>query len=438
MRLYGSGKDATTFITLVLSGKKVTTSRGPLFGAAKTSAKTHGSPAKAKAAHDELLAKYRAEGFCVMGELPAPQVPIARDAALEAELRRDRDDPAPYLVYADWLQGQGSPLGEMLVLAQGKKKRQADAIAKKIGLPEPDLATVEWRHGLWKTVFFDNSLDHMTDEYDPAAFARAVFASPLCAALEELRIGMLRWDFQDDPAVLAEAGKHAWAADLVRLRVGDVSTSIDMNHHAVGAVGKQITKTFPRLRSLWIRSGETYGGPATFGVDGLALPELTELTVETCAMSRKRMKAIAAAKLPRLERLTLWFGEYAREATATVADVVPVWSGAFPYLTHLGVCNSELVTDVARLLPASKLAPKLRSLDLSRGTFGDDDAAELAAEAKRFRALATLDVSRSFLTAAGVRALKAAFPGVTVVAKDQRAERDEADYGSARYVSVRE
>jgi uncharacterized protein (TIGR02996 family) len=438
MRLYRTEKGQHVFWSAELAGKKLTTAAGAMFGSSKTSTKTYGTPAKAKAAHDELVAKHREQGYLVMGELPAPQVPIARDPAMEAELRRDREDPAPYLVYADWLQGQGSPLGEMLVLAQRKKMKQAEAIAKKIGLPDPDMAVVEWRHGLWRKLRFNNTVDHMTMAWEPAAFARALFSSPLCCALEELSIGMLRWEDQDDPDVLAEAGKHAWAKELPRLRVGDVEGDIDMNHHGIGTVGKIITKTFPKLTSLWMRGGQSYEGEKTLDWSGLALPELAELTIETCAMSRKRMKSIIAAKLPKIERLELWFGAQDRDGNATVADVAPVWNGHFPKLTHLGLCNTELVTDIVRLLPDSKIAAQLVSLDLSRGTFGDDNAAELAAGAKSFRALKTLNVSRSYLTPAGIRSLKAAFKGAKVVADDQSREYNPAEYGTARFVSVSE
>ena len=43
-----------------------------------------------------------------------------RNSELEAAIRVDRDDPGPYQVYADWLQLQGSPLGELLILAQSE------------------------------------------------------------------------------------------------------------------------------------------------------------------------------------------------------------------------------------------------------------------------------------------------------------------------------
>jgi uncharacterized protein (TIGR02996 family) len=440
MRLYRIERGHTKTWRIDLEGKKVTSISGGDYEKQTKKTKTYGSPAKAKQAHDELVAEQREDGWRALGELAPPSIPIVRDPGLEAELRKDHADPAPYLVYADWLQGQGSPLGEMLVLAQRKKAKQAAAIATKIGLPSADMAKVGWRFGLWQWLHLDNQVDNMAADFDAVAFAKGLFSSPLCAALEELRIGMLRWEGCDDPDVIVEAGKHAWAKDLVRLRVGDVDKDIDMAHHGIGQVGKAITKAFPNLTSLWLRSGESYEGPETLGFAGLDLPRLTELTIETCAMSRKRMKSLIAAKLPALEKLVLWFGERERElATATVADIAPLWSGPqFPRVRHLGLCNTELVTDIVRILPTSKLAPQLESLDLSRGTLGDDDAAELAESAASYKKLTTLNVSRSWLSTASIRALKSAFKGKKIIADDQQEPLDPEEYGRERYVSVSE
>jgi uncharacterized protein (TIGR02996 family) len=432
--LFKRDSKQTTVWRVERTGKTVTTTIGAAYGNQKQTKKRFSSPAAA-------IADKRQAGFRALGEIDPPSIPISRDVALESEIRKHRDDPAPYMVYADWLQGQGCAFGELLAYAQRKKPKQERAIAAKIGVPPADMATVGWRFGMWQWLKLDNTVDSMPekDEFDPIAFARALFTSPFCAALEELRIGMLRWDYQDQADVVAEAGKQAWAQDLVRLRVGDVGEDIDMNHHAIGEIAKPISKAFPNLESLWLHSGsQDWSGPRTFEIAGLELPKLRELTIETCAMSRKRMKALAAAKLPALEHLELWFGSKDGDGNATIADVAPVWTGAFPEVRHLGLRNTELVLDIVRLLPDSKLAKQLVTLDLSKGTFGDAEAEELAAGAAKFSALTSLVVDDSWLTAAGIRTLKKAFPKAKLSAKDQQELLDPEEYGSDRYVSVSE
>ena len=443
VRLWKHDSKGTTVWQATLNGKTLTTTVGKPYSDQKPSKKSFKTLPAAKQGLAQLVAEKREAGFRGLGEIDPPSIPIARDAALEAEIRKHRDDPQGYLVYADWLQGRGCELGELIAYAHRKKPKQALAIAKKIGLPPENMATAGWRFGLWQWLKLDNQVDSMPpadDKFDPVAFARALFTSPLCAALEELRIGMLRWEYQDQPDVVAEAGKQAWAKDLVRLRVGDVGDDIDMDHHTVGDIGKAITKAFPNLESLWLHSGsQEWSGPRTFEIGGLDLPKLRELTIETCAMSRKRMKALTAGKLPAIEHLELWFGDQRESATATTADVAPVWDGKlFPRLRHLGLRNTELVLDIARLLPESKLAKQLVSLDLSKGTFGDAEAAALAEGAASFSSLTTLVVDDSWLTKTGIGVLKKAFPRAKVSAKNQQELLDPEEYGRDRFVSVSE
>jgi hypothetical protein len=301
------------------------------------------------------------------------------------------------------------------------------------------MATVEWRHGFWKSLRIDNQVDWNDADWDPMPFARSLFGSPLCAVLDELKLGMLRWDFHDQPSVLAEAGTYAWAKDLRSLHVGDVDRNVDMNHHSIGDVGKTIAKVFPNLRALRFHSGSQSwrGKGETFGISGLALPKLESLVIETCALTGKRLKALLAADQPALASLELWFGDPDRDSIAKLADVKPILDGvAYPKLRHLGLLNTVMCTDLVRLLPAAKIAKQLELLDLSMGTFHDEDAAELATEAKAFPALRTLDVTDSYLTKAGIRTLKQAFGKVEVLAKDQR-EMDDDDEGE-RYISVGE
>jgi uncharacterized protein (TIGR02996 family) len=439
IKLHLIQKQGTQVWEAELAGKQVTTRSGSLHSMMKAKTFKLGTPEKARAKYDELVAAQRKLRYRTLGEIDAPAVPIARDEALEAAIREDRDDPAPYLVYADWLQSQGSPVGEMLVLASRNKRKEAAAIAKKIGLPDEQVAQVGWRHGLWEWLYINNDVDPSDSSWDPVPTARALFGSPLAAALEHLRIGMMRWDYQDDPDVIREAGKHGWAKDLLRLTVGEVDRNIDMAHHAIGEVGRATTQAFPKLVELKLRSGQQSwrGRKETFGFGGLDLPDLKELVIETCAMTRPRMKMLTGAKLPKLEKLEVWFGDKMHESITPIAECTPIWEGKlFPKLEHLGLCNSELTTDFVRLVPPSKIAGQLVTLDLSRGVLDDNDAKELLAEAKRFPKLKRLNLDRSYVSAALLKQLKAAFKGVEVTAQNQK-ERDPDD-PDWRYVSVGE
>ncbi len=451
MKLVAKGPKATDpsqSWQITLAGKTIITQSGLLDGKQREKKQSFKTPKLAKEAHDKLVADKRGGGYRGRYELPAPKVTSVRDEKLEAVIREDRTDRGAYSVYADWLQAQGSELGQVIALALANKPKPALALAKKFGLPPATLATFGWRFGLWQWLRLENSVDWMDASFEPLVLARSLFASPLCSALEELRLGILRWDENatDVPAVIAEAGRHAWAHDLAKLHLGDVSGDIDMAHHVVGDVGKAISKHFPNLTSLKIHSGSQSwrGSKETFGIGGLVLPKLTKLTIETCAMSRKRLKSLREAKLPALEHLEVWFGAREQDCDAKVADVLPLFDGTlFPRVRHLGLRNTELVADLVRLLPMSKLAGQLEVLDLSMGTLNDEEASELAEAAGSFKALTTLNVDDSFLTSAGLKTLKAAFKGKQVVSTEQREpddydDEDEDEGAGNRYVSVTE
>ena len=358
-------------------------------------------------------------------------LPVAEptNAGLERAIRGG--DAGACGVYADWLQSQGSVMGEWIALAaalegQSDQRKQA-RLAELTGmlrLPSEEFATWETKHGFFQWLRLENSNDWMTEAFDAEVFVRKLFATPLCASLAELRIGILRWDqnSQDVPRVLEVAGDFAWSKTLTALHLGDVSSNIDMLHHVIGDVGAIITKTFPALRSLTLHSGAQAWRNVgeTFGVAGLALPELATLVVETCAMTRERLRELLAAKLPALTRLELWFGGMDRDATATVDDLAPLFDeDPFPGVTRLGLCNQEFGGELLELLAEAKLAERIVTLDLSRSTLDATTAPQLAAMAKLFPALRVLDVSDNFLSADDLATITSAFANVEVITGEQ-------------------
>ncbi len=451
--VHGKGK-AQKYWMIWRHGRELKQTWAPTRGAERTRITPFKSEKAAQQKYDELIAAKYKEGYRDVYPPEPPVVPPApppssstRDATLEAALRATPDDPAPYAVYSDWLQSHANPLGEIMALALAGKKLTPKRLAV-LGLPSDQLATFGWRWGMWDWLRLENAVDWMDSKFDAVGFACTMFDMVPCAALRELRIGVLRWEHNHDdvPAVLAEAGKRAWARELRSLHLGDVPDNVDMAHHVIGAVGKAISKAFPKLRTLILHSSEqTWHGKGvkTFTVAGLDLPELESLTIETCSLTKARVKELCAAKLPKLAKLELWFGMKDFDADATLRDVAPILDAkAFPHLTSLGLCNTEHACDLADVLPNATIAPQLVELDLSKGTLDDDAAETLASLAAAFPKLARLDVSRSFLTSSAITRLARAFgKRVAIVAEGQRFDMDDDDEGRAdemRYVAVYE
>jgi hypothetical protein len=327
-------------------------------------------------------------------------------------------------------------------VALSKKKdpaltKRSNALIKKLALLDEDLGELTFKWGLLESVRIENRRDWMDDQFDCRPVLEKLFGSAACVALRELKVGVIRWDgHQEDLQRLFEiAGRFEWAKALERLHLGDVQ-DVDMTHHSLGTVGKAISKTFPALRSLILHGGQHYADhDASLDFSGLVLPELKQLVIETCSMNKKRLEALWAAKLPKLEGLTLWFGD--REdygATATLKDLAPLLEGkVFPNLKHLGLANAAFESELAAALPKSKLAPQLESIDLSMGTLHDGDVPGLVAAAKTFKKLRSLDVSDNFLSKSGVAALAKAYPHL-----DAGEQRVGYEVDGQRYVSVSE
>jgi uncharacterized protein (TIGR02996 family) len=395
---------------------------------------------RARAAYDELVAERKAAGF--EESAPIPTKLEAREPTLEAAIRANRRDDGAYEVYADWLQQHGNPLGELIGLQRAlaeqddaKQRARVQRLLAVLRLPDDELAELHWRWGFWRVLKLENRT--AKEPVDPVAFARGVFAHPACTALEELRIGSLRLDVDrdraDTPALIVEAGRAPWAADLVSLVLGDVSPDIDMAHHCVGDVGPAISSAFPRLERLLVHSGDRDGEPGfALGLAGLALPQLTQLTIETCSLSRRHLVKILGAYLPKLTELELWFGSPAYGADVAIPDLEPLLAGrAFPHLTSLALCNAEFEDQLARVIHEAPIAAQLTHLELSMGTLDDGGAAVLAQHAASFPRLTALEVHENFLTQTGIQALRAAFPNVELNADRQRE-------GNDRYVAVAE
>ncbi len=425
---------------LVLDKKKLTTRWGGTGVPMKSTTKTFGTAAKAKDSYDTAVAAKLEEGYRDPSSLGEPPKEMPRNPVLEAAIRANREDPAGYEVYADWLQQQGSPLGELIVLQQQAKTARAAKVIDELGLPGAMIAKFGWRSGFWQWLRIENDADWMDDKYAAVEVARNLFSRPMCAVLEELRLGILRWDHNDVdvPAVIAEASNHVWAADLPKLHIGDVDGNIDMAHHMIGDVGKSISKAFPRLQWLKLHSSEqAWRRAGTFGFSGLVLPELRELVIETCSFSKKRLAQLLAAKLPKLEKLEVWFGSDNYGCDVSIKSLTKILDGsAFPRVRHLGLCNAEFQNDIAIAMTSAKISPQLESLDLSKGTMTELGAEALIAGAKSFRKLTALKLDENFLPMETIRAIRKAFPFAT--ADDQKTPDNSVAGETHYYVSVAE
>jgi uncharacterized protein (TIGR02996 family) len=142
------------FWDITLSGKSFTTTYGKIGASGQTTIKSFKSDADAKKEHDKLVAEKTKKGYVLVGgkakagkpngkpdgkaakpakgAAPAPTGKRdARNKALEAAILANPADREAYTVFADWLQEQGDPRGELISLQLGYKEGQAKKLIEK-------------------------------------------------------------------------------------------------------------------------------------------------------------------------------------------------------------------------------------------------------------------------------------------------------------------
>ncbi|MFD8299692.1 STM4015 family protein [Streptomyces bauhiniae] len=149
---------------------------------------------------------------------------------------------------------------------------------------------------------------------------------------------------------------------------------------------------FPELAEFGVRGGT--------GLEFTALEHaaLRKLVVETGGLPVEVVRGVGGSDLPALEHLELWLGDSMYGADTTVSDLEPILSGTrLPALRHLGLRNSEIQDEIAAAVASAPVVARLRTLDLSMGTLGDEGAAALL-DGQSLTHLGFLDLHHHYIT----------------------------------------
>ena len=399
------------------------------------------SAEEAKAEYEKLIASKVKKGYRLAGAEPEAEAPKKKKSPDGAPPLENLDDPAAYLVYADWLQGQGDPRGELISVQHARltddsaalRKREAQLLKGQNDAFFGDLAdllkedgglSVTWHLGFLKSARIGR--DTYDSDLDVGGTLKALLELPIAAHLDTISIGMCAetdGNFQDaiDALIKLEPPK------LRSLFLGDFEfpdqSDISMTH--VGDTSK-LYRAFPALHSLTLR-----GASATLGK--IDLPELREFTFETGGLGRDCIDAICEAKWPKLRKLHLWFGDDNYGAEGDLDAIKPILNGkGLAQLQHLGLMNCDFITGNIDALAKAKILPKLKSLDLSMGAMGDEDAEAMVRHAGAFKHLEQLVVSENYFTRRGLYLLGRLGPQVVSESQNEAATAD------GRYVAVGE
>ncbi|MFD3546157.1 STM4015 family protein [Streptomyces sp. NPDC058655] len=231
------------------------------------------------------------------------------------------------------------------------------------------------------------------DEEWPEVFARFVEAVDT-RAVRALIVGGWAEAYDTPNTEVVEAlVKAAGAFPALRaLFIGDVTyeeCEISWLHQSDVT---PLLDAYPALEEFGVRGGE-----------GLVLRpvehrSLRVLRIEAGGLPRAVVRAVAGCELPALTDLDLWLGTSWYGADADVSDLEPFLSGArLPALRRLALRNSEIQSEIAAALAGAPVVARLKVLDLSMGTLGDEGVAALL-EGQPLTHLEKLDLHHHFIS----------------------------------------
>lgn len=223
--------------------------------------------------------------------------------------------------------------------------------------------------------------------------------------------------------IVANAGK---LTGLRALFVGEMTyEDCEMSWIKQGSY-KGLLEAFPALEVLRIR------GMQDLVIAPFEHAKLRELVIETGGLPLQIVQNLAQSKMPALEHLELWLGDdgygFDGEASDYQQALTQIVAGCS--LRYLGLRNSEIADELAKMLATQDWVGKLETLDLSLGTMGDEGARELLKSAA-IKSLKALNLAHHYISAQMQAQLKA-LPLVVNLDDDQSAD------GEDRYVSVAE
>jgi hypothetical protein len=193
-----------------------------------------------------------------------------------------------------------------------------------------------------------------------------------------------------------------------------------------------LLRVFPHLETLTVKGG------TMLVLEPVEHPALRALEFQSGGLPDDVVRAVGASVFPALESLEMWLGIEEYGGDATIDDMAGILNGrGLPALTTLGLMNSEIQDGIAAAAAAAPIVSRLRRLDLSMGTLGDEGAEALLA-GQPLTHLEQLVVSHHFMTKRMCDRLAEALPGIVLGLEDVEEEDDPDGSEVWRYVEVSE
>ncbi len=472
--VFSDGK-SNKFWNIDLQGSSFTVTFGKVGTKGQTQKKDFADAAKAKQAHDKLVAEKLGKGY-VETSAARPRGTAPLQESLEQALAENPDDLAAHSAYADYLSEQGDPRGEFIQvqLALEDPSRPAEE-RKQLQNREAELLkqhAKQWLGDLGRFLVGQWSGPDKPYHYQfrrgwldlvrVLPFHEAILASlarspeaRLLSRLEvvydmryhpfdfdkftegprkALRAGEGETETYDTATLLPPLLESPYLTNLRAFKLGYSDAEEPPRHSTMilvfgGCTGPQVVQLLrkcPRLEELYLNTDfagieQLFASPALGNLRVLQYYYGSEYFGGPNPDEAYPLRALAEnAALRRLTTLRLHPG---RDTTVALQEMAAVLhSPHLPGLTHLQVHMTAFGDEGCRAIIESGALRRLKVLDIGYGNMTDAGARRLAA-CPDLKHLEVLNVSRNALTAKGVAALRAT--GVRVVADHQHGPEDE-------------
>jgi uncharacterized protein (TIGR02996 family) len=343
-------------------------------------------------------------------------------------IARDPEDPAPYLVYADWLQSRGALRGELMTLQNATDDRPGDHRISDAALDhirahaayylgelaqfvdEPDYLRFGWRCGFigsaeltWNRRWRGGLLWTPVD-MSPVNVLGALLQLPSARYLTRL---LVEPTHEVDATFVGETLVSYVPATLRQLHLGPRDEYSAMRDCELGALD-ELWDRVPELRELVV-----HGDLSTLGT--LDLPKLRSARIQIDPTGERRSDVlfeVARGRWPCIERLQVASPGDPRAIDELLARTDLVVLG------DLGLVNCDFGDALAAQIAKAPLTPQIHRLSLAKGNLTDAGVATLVRHREQFESLAMIDVSETLVTADGAGRLRSLAP--EVIARDLR------------------
>jgi uncharacterized protein (TIGR02996 family) len=423
------------FWRIGLQGKQFTVTFGKIGTKGQAQIKEFADEAKAKAAHDKLVAEKLGKGYVeTTKHAPAKSPPASPlQKSLEQALVDNPDDLAAHSAYADYLTEQGDPRGEFIQVqlalenpkvARGKRKllqQREKALLKEHGRAWlGELADFLWakKRNEAEYSFARGWLDEIGIGLLTGPCAKALAEAPQVGLLRGLVIvdvenifhhlmDDLPGDTVTDYPGLEPLTRSRFLGNVRLLILGRLFELRESSFHYTALSNPDITdpvalvRKMPRLEQLLLEGRIT-------GVDRLfGLKTLNNLrSLQICFAQEYPLEILAANRS--LERLSyiLFHPQDAEEPAITLAGLRALLRS--PHLKSLAKLRLHLTTfgdEGCLWIARSGILKRLKVLDLGFGNVTDEGARILAGCAD-LPNLELLDLQRNALTKKGIALLR--------------------------------